>query len=249
MIHTRLDRKTVARGLTFWGQWAVAMAFVSALLMSLVYTKFGSVDFHYRILAVLTLLVSVPAYSATHVYYKRHTAFNGCVRLFLGWTLTLACLSTIGFLTKSGELFSRETLLSWAALGFLVQVPPYLILHRLSRFYHQRNNHHYNSLIIGSDGVALKLADSFIQQNHFPLVGVVSASPFEDATNSPLIVGELAQLRSLITEHNIRRLYISLSLQEAQRIEALYIDLLDLNVDVVWVPDLDSMMLLKDGLK
>ena len=248
MIHTRLDRKTVARGLTFWGQWSVAMAFVVALLMALVYTKFGSVDFHYRILAVLTLLVSVPAYSATHVYYKRHTALNGCVRLLLGWTLTLACLSTIGFMTKSGELFSRETLLSWAALGFLVQVPPYLILHRLSRFYHQRNNHHYNSLIIGSDGVALKLADSFIQQNHFPLVGVVSASPFEDATNSPLIVGELAQLRSLITEHNIRRLYISLSLQEAQRIEALYIDLLDLNVDVVWVPDLDSMMLLNHSV-
>ena len=110
MIHTRLDRKTVARGLTFWGQWSVAMAFVVALLMALVYTKFGSVDFHYRILAVLTLLVSVPAYSATHVYYKRHSLFNGCVRLFLGWMLTLACLCTIGF------ALSRQLWLSMALL-------------------------------------------------------------------------------------------------------------------------------------
>lgn len=103
----------MARGLTFWGQWSIAMTFVIALLFAMVYTKFGSIDFHYRMLAILTLLVSVPAYSITHVYYKRHKAFNGSIRLFFGWMLTLACLSTIGFITKSGELFSRETLISW----------------------------------------------------------------------------------------------------------------------------------------
>ncbi|MEB0150944.1 undecaprenyl-phosphate glucose phosphotransferase, partial [Pseudomonas sp. CCC2.2] len=89
------------------------------------------------------------------------------------------CLSTIAFVTKSSELFSREVIITWALLGYAIQTPPYLLLHFLSRHYHERNSHHYNSLIIGSDGVALKLADSFIQQNQFPLVGVVSASPFE----------------------------------------------------------------------
>lgn len=224
------------------------MSLVISVLLMLVYSKNDSIEFHYRVLAILTLLVSAPAYSATHVYYKRHHHINGLIRLFLGWTLTLTCLSTIGFITKSSELFSRETLIIWALAGYVIQIPPYLLLHSLSKYYHQRINHHYNSLIIGSDGTALKLADSFIQQNHFPLVGVVSASPFEDMDNSSLIVGELSQLRALITEHNIRRLYIALSLQEAQRIEALYIDLLDLNVDVVWVPDLDSMMLLNHSV-
>lgn len=224
------------------------MSLVISVLLMLAYSKNGSIEFHYRVLAILTLLVSAPAYSATHVYYKRHHHINGLTRLFLGWTLTLTCLSTIGFITKSSELFSRETLITWALAGYAIQVPPYLLLHSLSKYYHQRINHHYNSLIIGSDGTALKLADSFIQQNHFPLVGVVSASPFEDMDNSSLIVGDLSQLRALITEHNIRRLYIALSLQEAQRIEALYIDLLDLNVDVVWVPDLDSMMLLNHSV-
>lgn len=170
------------------------------------------------------------------------------MRLFLAWTFTLACLSTVGFITKSSELFSREVIISWAFIGYAIQVPPYLLLHYLSRHYHERNSHHYNSLIIGSDGLALKLADSFIKQNQFPLVGVVSATPFEDAVGSPLIIGELSQLRGIITEHNIRRLYLALSLQDAQRIEALYIDLLDLNVDVVWIPDLDSMLLLNHSV-
>lgn len=248
MIHTRIDRKSVARGLTFWGQWFISMSLVISTLLILAYSKHGSIDFHYRIAGILTLFISVPAYSATNAFYKRHSYLNGLLRLFLGWTFTLTCLSTVAFITKSSELFSREVIISWALIGYAIQIPPYLLLHYLSRHYHERNSHHYNSLIIGSDGVALKLADSFIQQNQFPLVGVVSASPFEDSENSPLIVGELTQLRALITEHNIRRLYMALSLQDAQRIEALYIDLLDMNVDVVWIPDLDSMLLLNHSV-
>lgn len=162
------------------------MSLVISTLLILAYSKNGNIDFHYRIAGILTLLLSVPAYSATNAYYKRHSYANGLLRLFLGWTFTLTCLSTIGFITKSSELFSREVIISWALIGYAIQIPPYLLLHFLSRHYHERNSHHYNSLIIGSDGVALKLADSFIQQNHFPLVGVVSASPFEDAANSPL---------------------------------------------------------------
>ena len=248
LIHTRIDRKSIAKGLTFWGQWFISMSLVISALFGMVYAKNGGIDLHYRTLAILTVLLSVPAYSASKAFYKRHSYFNGLLRLFCGWVFILSSLSIIGFITKSNELFSREIMISWALLGYTIQVPAYLILHFLSRYYHQHINHHYNSLIIGSDGVALKLADSFIQQNHFPLVGVVSASPFEDAENSPLIVGELTQLRALITEHNIRRLYIALSLQDAQRIEALYIDLLDMNVDVVWVPDLDSMLLLNHSV-
>ena len=224
------------------------MSLVISALLVLVYAKNESIDFHYRIAGILTLLISVPTYSATNAYYRQHGYLNGLLRMLLAWTFTLTCLSTVGFITKSSELFSREVIISWALIGYAIQVPPYLLLHYLSRHYHERNSHHYNSLIIGSDGLALKLADSFIQQNQFPLVGVVSASPFEDGENSPLIVGELTQLRALITEHNIRRLYIALSLKDAQRIEALYIDLLDLNVDVVWIPDLDSMMLLNHSV-
>ena len=248
LIHTRIDRKSITKGLTFWGQWFISMSLVISALFGMVYAKNGVIDIHYRTLAILAVLLSVPAYSVSKAFYKRHSYLNGLLRLLCGWAFILASLSIIGFITKSNELFSREIMISWAFLGYAIQVPAYLILHFLSRYYHQHINHHYNSLIIGSDGVALKLADSFIQQNHFPLVGVVSASPFEDAENSPLIVGELTQLRALITEHNIRRLYIALSLQDAQRIEALYIDLLDMNVDVVWVPDLDSMLLLNHSV-
>lgn len=58
------------------------------------------------------------------------------------------------------------------------------------------------------------------------------------------MLGAIDQLRELIERHHIRRLYIALPLQEAERIQQIYIDLLDAHVDVVWIPDLHSMMLL-----
>ncbi|VVN27578.1 undecaprenyl-phosphate glucose phosphotransferase [Pseudomonas fluorescens] len=248
MIHTRIDRKSVAKGLTFWGQWFAAMSCVVALLFMLVYYETGAIEFHYRILAILTVLVSVPVYSALQVYYKRHDYLNGLARLLLGWTIILAGLFSIGFITIAIDLYSRETIMAWSVFGYLVQMVTYLLLHNLSKYYHQKFNHQYNSLIIGTNGIALKLADTFSKQNQFPLVGLVRSVSGNSVAPSPLIVGELEELRSLITTHEIKRLYIALSLSEAQHIEALYIDLLDLNVDVVWVPDLDSMMLLNHSV-
>ncbi|WP_256218803.1 undecaprenyl-phosphate glucose phosphotransferase [Pseudomonas agarici] len=248
MIHTRIDRKAVAKGLTFWSQWSASMSCVIALLLILAYDETGAVNFHYRMLAILTLLVSVPVYSALQVYYKKHDYFNGLARLLLGWTTTMACLLAIMLISRASDLFSRETIITWSLLGYIVQIPPYLTMHHLSKYYHQKLNHQYNSLIIGTNNIALKLADTFSQQNHFPLIGLVSSTPANSVARSNLIVGELKELRTLITTHDIRRLYIALSLSEAQHIEALYIDLLDLNVDVVWVPDLDSMMLLNHSV-
>lgn len=66
---------------------------------------------------------------------------------------------------------------------------------------------------------------------------------------SPPIVGPQEHLLALIKTHDIRRLYITLPLSEAAKIEAMYIDLLGANVDVVWVPDLNSLMLLNHSVR
>ena len=62
------------------------------------------------------------------------------------------------------------------------------------------------------------------------------------------ILGSLAHLRDLIATHRIRRLYIALPLTEAEKIEELYIDLLDSSVDVIWIPDLRSLILLNHSV-
>jgi putative colanic acid biosynthesis UDP-glucose lipid carrier transferase len=54
-------------GLTFWGQWAMAMMLVLLLLFELANRLTGQIGPPYRVLAVLG---SVPVYSLLRVHYK-----------------------------------------------------------------------------------------------------------------------------------------------------------------------------------
>ncbi|MGV8844444.1 MAG: undecaprenyl-phosphate glucose phosphotransferase [Pseudomonas sp.] len=237
------------RGLTFWGQWLAAVSSVILLLCVLAVIKTGELATHYRVLAAFTLLGSVPVYSLMRVYHKQHGYLAGLGRLLAGWLLLLAGLTVAAFVTKTGELFSREVGMTWAVLGFVLQAGLYIPLHYVSRRYHQQLQGARTSLIIGTGELALELADKLVRNKNEPLLGLVASSdvlPADD--NLYPIIGNLAHLRDLIASHRIRRLYIALPLAEAELVEGLYIDLLDASVDVVWIPDLLSLTLLNHSV-
>ncbi len=245
-----MNRNTGLKGLTFWGQWSLAMGLVVTLLFILVYKQTGTVEFYYRVCATLTILASVPAYSWCGVYAKRDSYLTGLGRLFVGWTMTLAALACVAFVCKANELFSREIILIWAVCGYIGQGLLYVPLHGFSQYYQRLRQRGHNTLIVGTGELAFGLARKLRTLEHFPLVGLVStdANPPQEV-GSPRIVGVQEQLLELIKIHYIRRLYITLPLSEAAKIEAMYIDLLGANVDVVWVPDLNSLTLLNHSVR
>lgn len=246
----RRQRKiAAARGLTFWGQWLVAMTLTSLLLCGLALAKTGEIDTQYRMLVLFALLGSAPVYSLLRVYHKQHGYLTGLSRLLGGWLLLLAGLTMVAFITKTSTLFSREVALTWASLGLAAQAVAYLPLHHVSRRYHQKLLSERTSLIVGTGDLALTLAEKLHRIKHEPVVGLVAQEVPEQPRPCPYpVIGVLAHLRQLIADHNIRRLYIALPLTEAEQIEGLYIDLLDANVDVVWIPDLASLMLLNHSV-
>ncbi|TBW09309.1 undecaprenyl-phosphate glucose phosphotransferase [Azotobacter chroococcum] len=237
------------RGLTFWVQWAVATALSTLLLCALAQLKAGDLGTPYRILAVIAVLASVPVYSLLGVYHKRHGYLTGLTRLLGGWLLLLATLTVVAFVTKTSELFSREVTLTWAFAGLALQAAAFLPLHHLACRYHRKLQGERTSLIVGTGELALDLADRLVRIKREPLVGLVASGSGELPGNSLYpIIGDTRQLRELIAEHDIRRLYIALPLAEAEQIKGLYIDLLDASVDVVWIPDLASLMLLNHSV-
>lgn len=245
-----INRTTSLKGLTFWGQWALALGFVVALLFLLVYSRTGTVEFYYRVCAIVTILASVPAYSWCDVYAKKDGYLTGLGRLLMGWLLTLAALAFVGFITKSGELFSREIILVWAVTSYIGQALLYVPLQGFSKYYQRSLQSDHKTLIVGTGELALELAKKLRTLEHFPLVGLVSsgATPLLEM-GAPRVVGPQEELLELIKTHDIRRLYITLPLGEAAQIEAMYINLLDANVDVVWVPDLNSLTLLNHSVR
>ncbi|PNB76890.1 undecaprenyl-phosphate glucose phosphotransferase, partial [Pseudomonas sp. FW305-BF6] len=98
-----------------------------------------------------TFLGSVPSYSLLLVYHKQQGYLSGLGRLLLGWLLTLTGLTSIGFLSKTSELFSRDIIMVWAVAGYCVQALLYLPLHSFSRHYHRQLHSQNNTLIIGTD--------------------------------------------------------------------------------------------------
>ena len=228
----------------------MAQAFIVALLFILAERHTGTVEFYYRMCATLAVLASVPAYTFSGVYRKQDNYLTGLGRLFMGWSMTMVALAGIAFVCKADEVFSREVTLSWAVYGFLGQALMYAPLHAFSKYYQRSRTSAQKTLIVGTGELALGLAKKISQVENLPLVGLVSngATPNLDS-DAPRVVGDQEDLLELIKDHDIRRLYITLPLAEAAKIEAMYVDLLGANVDVVWVPDLNSLTLLNHSVK
>lgn len=112
--------------LTFWVQWGLAVPLLIATLFLLAFFKNGEVGAQYRVLALVFLLLSAPAYSLLGVYDKRHGVLTGLLRLIAGWGCVLAVLAVAGFVTKTGTQFSREVMLQWSVLGLLAQALAFL---------------------------------------------------------------------------------------------------------------------------
>ncbi|PSL15800.1 putative colanic acid biosynthesis UDP-glucose lipid carrier transferase [Marinobacterium halophilum] len=238
-----------ARGLTFWGQWALGNMLVLGLLGLLAYLKTGEVAPHYRTLGVLALLGSIPVYTLLGVY-NRHTGYlTGAARLLAGWLLLLSVLAVLAFITKTSELYSREVLLQWTLIGYGVQLLAFIPLHSLSCRYHNQLREACRAAILGTGDLALQLADKISRKRNEPLLGLIRTDDLpslDDALYPEL--GASSYLRELIEQHDIRRLYIALPAHEMEQVKDLYIDLLDAGVDVVWIPDLASLVMLNHSV-
>ena len=237
------------RGLTFWGQWLAAMLMTNLVLGALVMWRFAELPSEYRLLGVLTTLGSVPCYGLLHVYHKRNGMLSGLARLLAAWLLLLGGLLTMSYATKTIDNYSRELMFTWAVLGFLVQACTYLPLHMLTRLHSRRLRKDRRSVIVGTGGLAQELAKKLTHPNRVPLVGLIATESGQDRGESELpVLGSLVNLRAIIARQQVRRVYIALPLDEISHIEGIYIDLLDMGVDVVWIPDFGSMLLLNQSV-
>jgi len=106
LISKRDSRIPEVRGLTFWGQWLAALTVSILLLCVLALIKTGDIATHYRVMMLVVILGSVPAYSLVRAYHKQHGYLIGLGRLLAGWLILLSGLIVAAFITKTSELFS-----------------------------------------------------------------------------------------------------------------------------------------------
>lgn len=238
------------RGLTFWLQWSAGALLNTLLLVFLTLDKTGDFSSAYRILAILALFLSVPVYTILKVYYPHHGYLQGFRTLLSGWLVLLSILAILAFITKTSTAYSREVLLQWTLFGFLIQLLVYLPIHAFYKRAYERNRVERRAAILGTGELAYQLAQKITSRRHEPLLGLIhhTDEPTHASKHAYAILGQANALREIIDQQSINRLYIALPMSDMEMIESLYIDLLDCNVDVVWVPDLASIALLNHSM-
>ncbi|HEX8596222.1 MAG TPA: undecaprenyl-phosphate glucose phosphotransferase [Pseudomonas sp.] len=247
MLAQRLNPSINRRGLTFWAQWICAMGLTTLVIGAIVYQVIGSIPYPYRVLMIVGVLGSVPIYSLLHVYHKRFGYWRGLLRLLAGWLLLVGALFVLSQFCLGQADLDNKVLLQAAVAGYLAHCATYLPLRYLVSLHSRWLRKERVSVIIGTCPMAYTLAGQLRQR--VPVLGLVATEPgVSSIAGQPPVLCELPQLRELVMRDHVRRVYIALALNMITQIEAIYLSLLDLNVDVVWVPDFGSMLLLNQSV-
>lgn len=230
------------RGLTFWGQWLAATTASNLLLWQLALLHSGTFSEDYRLLAALTLLASPYSHSLLQPYHKRHDLKQALGRLLAAWLVLQAGVLGLLGLAESIDELSAPFMRDWLVLGFLAQALSLGLLYWLVRHHKRRLRRERRALIIGSGQTASELAAQ-LAERHVPLRGYVTCDKDDTTLPSVHLLGHLDALAEIIERERIRRVYLAVPRQAQGQLEALYQQLLDLPVDVVWVPDLEDLPL------
>ena len=242
--------------LTFWVQHLADLVIVCGSLFFFTWLKVGAVPTPYRYLGIVAVL-SVWILYRRHGVYRQHASFlRSASRLFFAWFKVLLLLALVGFVTKSSEVYSREVLIEWAVFGYLLQLASMTALSELYKHYKKMFSRELPTLVIGTGDLAEKLVGNLNANRWLPdrVIGHVHADdePLERDVESNLtipVLGRVEALRELIKDFKIKRIYVALPVSDSELIEALHIDLLDMNVDVIWVPDIFGLSLLNHSVR
>lgn len=221
-------------------------------LLAAAWIRNDEINDHYRALALISGLLIMVIYGWRGVYRRSGGRLDGALRIARSWSLVVLAVVLAMFACKLSDNFSRMVIISWAVGGYLLQVIAYQVTYNFSRFtdYGQP----VRAIVLGTHGLAEHLIDSLRNNAWMPdrIIGVIdddttaiSQWKIEQAT----YLGKFGQLKNIISEYKINRVYIALPISRAALIDEICNDLADVPLDVVWVPDIYAMRLLNHSVR
>jgi putative colanic acid biosynthesis UDP-glucose lipid carrier transferase len=237
-------------------QLLLAVLAVQICLYTLTVLKLdGDFPRQYQIVTILSTLLMLLLYQWYRVFYQFRTGgiWGDAQTLLKGWLGVLLALATLGFVTRTNTLFSREVFLSWVVLGALAQ----LLVHAGTGYVIRRLRGHginpRRTLFVGDRRLAQDLASRLLQNRELGIeaLGLVATDPASAAdTNGGSLrcLGTFETLRDVVRDHHADLVYVTLPLKQSPRISEIMDVLVPLYVDVHWAPDISALELLNHGV-
>ncbi|MES9993370.1 MAG: undecaprenyl-phosphate glucose phosphotransferase [Candidatus Thiodiazotropha sp.] len=230
---------------------------VSVILLILVLPFIFNVTLtiHYVVLTLALMGSMAVIYDRMNIYRHHGTMTKKAFKLFKAWSSAFAFLLLLAFLTKNTEVYSRTVILLLYVFGYFIQ----LFLHFGLRMIQYRiATHEVNTkaLIIGTGQLANHIYER-INSNPWmaeEVVGVVTVSDSiqsdqSQSDNRVPILGNLNNVQELVRVQGIQTIYIAVSLDSSPIIQNIYFDLLNLNVNIHWAPNIFALDLINHSVK
>jgi len=253
--HNRSQRMLrTAHSLSSQIQLLVDIAVVEFMLFVAVWFKGISELGIYYDQAVITAVLMWLIYSNAGVYRRFSGHLSRAMNLFWAWGKVFAVLIIWAFVAKVSEQYSRQVVLSWFVAGGVAQYGVHIFTDYLLRRQRARKQQLIPSVMVGNSKLGKYLADHINANPWIPhkIVGVVCD---ENKDKEPWFMGDLPKLgnmnalHQLVEKYGVRRVYFALPMKTAHQIRELELELLDLNVDIIWAPDIFGLHMTSPSVK
>ncbi len=203
-----------------------------------------------HVIFVLVLMGSMAiCYDFFGIYRKHRTNFGKSLDLFKAWTVSLIIALGLVYLLQAKDFLPTEFVVVYAGLAFGLQLMSHLFLRRFHLARAQKSK--VGALLIGEEQFSERLQEK-INSNPWireRIVGVVKIPKLESQDDLPSVLPMIENAKKLICEHDVRSVYLALPLKGLAFIESLYAELMELNVDVHWVPNIHELHLINPSVK
>ncbi len=202
-------------------------------------------DTPHRLLAFSIVLLMLVVYSLNGVYRINSSFFDRFTALIKSWSVVVALTIAVTFLTKSSATFSREATVLWSISGFVAQLLSYLFVRQLLI---KSSAEKIPCVIVGTQELAQHL-EWVINANRWIPDEVVGLIESDETNGNGSAIASIDRLEETIKQYDIRRVYLALPMKQADLIQPLFVRLAELNIDVIWAPDIFSVDLLNHSVR
>ena len=229
---------------------------VSSVLIICTWVKLETVSSLYRLLCFISIFLVLLIYPLFNIYQQSDKFYEMAIRISMAWVTTVALLIVMAFVSKTSELYSREIIITWFILVALIQIPLLRLKYLFVAQYCKKHTKPINSLVVGLGLTARKFSIK-IDNNHWlpdKIVGMVNGYEEEVSASISLqlkypLLGKVTEIKKIIKDHSIERIYVSLPLKYAEKVEILNEYLLDCQVDVIWILDVSDWHLMHHSVR
>lgn len=229
---------------------------VVSILIVCTLLKLDTVSHLYRLLGIISIFLVLLIYPFFNIYKQADKFYEMAIRISMAWVTTVALLIVMAFLTKTSELYSREIIITWFVSVALIQIPILRLKYLFVDHYLKNHTKPINSLVVGLGQTARNFS-SKIDNNHWlpdKVVGMINGYETDVPASITLqlkypLLGQVTDIKKIIIDHSIQRIYVSLPLKHAAKVERLNEYLLDSQVDVIWILDVSDWNLMNHSVR